>query len=491
MNPRRDFLRLSAATAAGLALAGGRLHGDDSTSRAGSEANRAPGDVAGAGVGSAVGLGAGARLIAAVERGDEATVGAILAADPALRTIEDARGRSLAWIAAEAGHAKLFPLLRGTSANPEIFESAVTADTAGIAKLQQADATSVSRVNRHGWTPLLASSVCGQGASVESLVGIGAELEAKSPTGETALQLALQHRDDAAVEWMTQILLGNGGDHAVRLPDGAAPLHQAARRGHAPTVRLLLRKGADPAAKDAAGKTASEIAVPSVAELLRGATQQSRDNGELAGRLDLKAGGSFVVTNPPGIPQTMINRFISVAHANLEETKRMVQLCPALLNTRATWDELAIEGPAHLGFEPIVRYLLDAGAPCSLCTAVMLGETEVVQRHLAASSRAAHAKGPHDLAVLFYVAYGRPKPDLAALLLDHGADVNVNIRGRGVLHEAATRGHVELLEFLISRGADVNQRSISSFMPGTPLAVALRRKQTRAAEFLRSRGAVE
>lgn len=481
MNPRRDFLRISAT--AGAALVGGSL--------AGSVAGGLVGTYATPGVAVDLGPGGSGQLFAAVERGEEETVRALLGADPALRTLEDARGRSLAWIAAEAGQAKLFPLLRDAKGGMEIFECAVTADTAAIAKLQQADPTCVSRVNRHGWTPLLAACACGQGASVESLVGIGAELESRSPAGATPLLLALQHRDDAAVEWMTQILLGNGADHAVTAPDGATPLHLAAKRGHAHTVKLLLRKGADPRVRNAAGRTAAEIAAPAVADGLRAEAPLTRDNAELAGRLDRKAGGVFAVSNPPGLPQAFINRFVTVAHANLEETKRLVKLCPSLLNTRATWDELAIEGPAHLGFEPIVRYLLDEGAPCSLCTAVMLGEVEIVKRHLAADARAAHAKGPHDLGLLLYTAFGRAKPELAALLLERGADVNVNIRGRSTLHEAALRGHVDLIDLLLQRGADVNLRSVSSFMPGTPLAVALRRKQERAAELLRSRGGVE
>ncbi len=66
---------------------------------------------------------------------------------------------------------------------------------------------------------LLSSSARGQTDRVTSLLGAGANLEAKDKRGRTPLMLAAQH-------------------------------------GHADTVRLLLAKGADPDARDRAGWTA-------------------------------------------------------------------------------------------------------------------------------------------------------------------------------------------------------------------------------------------
>jgi hypothetical protein len=281
--------------------------------------------------------------------------------------------------------------------------------------------------------------------------------------------LALVHAKPDAVEWMVQILLGNGADPNVARPDGVTPLQLAVRRNHESSVRMLLRKGVNPEGVDLAS------AAPAIAALLRDAKRLTRDNVEPASRLARRDGSAFAVANPSGIPQVLINQFVTVAHANLDETKRLLRLCPDLLASRASWDELAVEGPAHLGNERNVLFLLEQGAPFSLPTAIMLGELGEVRRLLAADPRAAQAKGPHDWGLIWYSAYCKPRVEMATLLLDAGADIHANIRGRSVMHEAAVRNHVDLLEFLLARGADVNARSVSRFLPGTPLAVALRR----------------
>ncbi|KAK1625897.1 hypothetical protein QYE76_000212 [Lolium multiflorum] len=65
------------------------------------------------------------------------------------------------------------------------------------------------------------------------------------------------------------------------------------------------------------------------------------------------------------------------------------------------------------------------------------------------------------------VAYGNLPA--VAYLLDHGADLHQKRQGNvTLLHSAAIRGHSEIVEFLISRGADVNALSVT----GTPLSVA-------------------
>ncbi|KAM0843914.1 hypothetical protein ACQ4PT_057402 [Festuca glaucescens] len=65
------------------------------------------------------------------------------------------------------------------------------------------------------------------------------------------------------------------------------------------------------------------------------------------------------------------------------------------------------------------------------------------------------------------VAYGNLPA--VAYLLDHGADLHQKRQGNvTLLHSAAIRGHSEIVEFLLSRGADVNAISVT----GTPLCVA-------------------
>ncbi|KAM3261143.1 hypothetical protein ACQJBY_052043 [Aegilops geniculata] len=60
----------------------------------------------------------------------------------------------------------------------------------------------------------------------------------------------------------------------------------------------------------------------------------------------------------------------------------------------------------------------------------------------------------------------------ATYLLDHGADPSAG-KGRSPVHGAAARGHCEMLEMLLSRGADVDMDSVQ----GTPLHAALLYRQ--------------
>ena len=48
-------------------------------------------------------------------------------------------------------------------------------------------------------------------------------------------------------------------EKVVNLMDGTAPLHLAARHGHAPAVAALLAAGADPEAEDGHGLTALRV----------------------------------------------------------------------------------------------------------------------------------------------------------------------------------------------------------------------------------------
>ncbi|KAM0907958.1 hypothetical protein ACQ4PT_015780 [Festuca glaucescens] len=65
------------------------------------------------------------------------------------------------------------------------------------------------------------------------------------------------------------------------------------------------------------------------------------------------------------------------------------------------------------------------------------------------------------------IAYGNLPA--VSYLLDHGADLHQKRRGNvTLLHSAAIHGHSEIVEFLLSRGADVDALSVT----GTPLSVA-------------------
>ena len=79
---------------------------------------------------------------------------------------------------------------------------------------------------------------------------------------------------------------------------------------------------------------------------------------------------------------------------------------------------------------------------------------------------------------------------MTRLLLDKGANVNAkeNKDGQTPLHRAATRGHANIVEILLARGADTNAKDHRG---RTALDLAEDRGRTEVANLLRQHGAKE
>src|SRR6185436_13034047 len=72
----------------------------------------------------------------------------------------------------------------------------------------------------------------------------------------------------------------------------------------------------------------------------------------------------------PPLPADQVQQFVRVAHSDLDATRKMLDAEPRLI--RATWDwgggdfETALGGAAHMGRRDIAALLLDHGAPLDL-----------------------------------------------------------------------------------------------------------------------------
>jgi uncharacterized protein len=113
---------------------------------------------------------------------------------------------------------------------------------------------------------------------------------------------------------------------------------------------------------------------------------------------------------------------------------------------------------ASLGKLDLVRSILDSGAPLS-SPARRVVPTEVpaqVDDEVVADS--ARVKGDV-ISDAFYSACRNGHTAVAALLLEHGADVNAKgILGGTALHWAAINGHKDTVAFLVDHGADLTIR---------------------------------
>jgi len=121
---------------------------------------------------------------------------------------------------------------------------------------------------------------------------------------------------------------------------------------------------------------------------------------------------------------------------------------------KAAWD----------GEAEIVSTLLEAGAKINarstdtletpLINAVSRGHMEVIALLLAKKADVA-PKTKFDFNA-FTIAVAAGKQDIAAMLLDAGANVEVGASGLSPLQFAASAGNVEMIRFLAGRGANVN-----------------------------------
>jgi ankyrin repeat protein len=152
------------------------------------------------------------------------------------------------------------------------------------------------------------------------------------------------------------------------------------------------------------------------------------------------------------LTQAEVRAFVAGAHADLARVQALHRANPALLNARYhEWNETAIEAAAHMGARAIAEYLLAAGAPLTICTAAMLGQTDQVAAFLQADPAQAHARGAHGIPVLVHAALSG-NCAVADLLVAYGGGEGLD----EALIEAVTAGHVAMVAWLLGRGADAH-----------------------------------
>lgn len=112
--------------------------------------------------------------------------------------------------------------------------------------------------DRDGHTPLLIATVHDEIEIMHSLLAAGANPNRHTPTRFSPLVAACmnKHSTEAA-----ELLLRYGADPNTCSASGRSALINAALDWNTPMVHVLLRAGADPAAKDGNNKTAREWAV--------------------------------------------------------------------------------------------------------------------------------------------------------------------------------------------------------------------------------------
>lgn len=266
-----------------------------------------------------------------------------------------------------------------------------------------------------GATPLHMAAEWGEIEVALLLLRHGADVEAKANSGVRTLHAAAGSGNVNMVE----LLLGNGADVEAETDSGARALHAAAGRGNVNMVELLLGKGAHMEAKAKDGFTPLLMA--------------SFYSHCACIRLLLDRGADIEAKSGKGMTplHTTIGQGNAEAFQVLLDRGANIESADARAVT-------PLMTAAHNGLDDIVAMLLQKGAKVE-------------------------AKDQDGDTALFYAIGSQRKCGAVGVLLDHGADMNVQGRGsRTPLHEAVQRGQVDAVRQLIEKGADVSIRNAKS-----------------------------
>jgi len=183
-----------------------------------------------------------------------------------------------------------------------------------------------------------------------------------------------------------------------------------------------------------------------------------------------------------------IRAFVVAAHGNLAQVQSMLADFPALLDAAYEWKqndrETAIQAAAHMGNVAIAEYLLVHGAPLAICTAAMLGRWADVERMVQADPQQISAAGAHGIPLLAHAALSG-NVQLIEWLVRRGAYDGMS----AALHNAISKGHVDLTRWLLENGNP--DLSMPNFQGQTPLQVAQARGFDAIARLLHDYGASE
>jgi uncharacterized protein len=331
-----------------------------------------------------------------------------------------------------------------------------------------------------GETPLMVAAQRGNVATVRALLAGGADPNLKeNNAGQTALMWALSERQAGVVDELVK----RGADIHGGSKSGFTPLMFAAQQGDIDSARILLSAGAKP--NDSQPKTgltplmiaSAMVRAPAVDLLL-----DNRADPNLVDANGYAALHRVVRDSDYGIDLARKDQVMTIvksllkhgADPNLRLVVDKAKAAEEIRNgnvqiyekrTAVTVTEVVLIGatPLMLAAEvnnlDVIKTLVEAGADPKITTergttALIMasGAGTDVQRERANEERATAV-------------------DTAKFLIEHGVDVNAKgDYGWTALHAATYQGMKDLIEFLVSKGAKIDQ--MDEFGQ-TPLSISM------------------
>jgi uncharacterized protein len=177
----------------------------------------------------------------------------------------------------------------------------------------------------------------------------------------------------------------------------------------------------------------------------------------------------------------LIKAFVIAGHSDLEKVRAMLTQHPELLNQAFEWRpgdfEDALAAAAHIGTRDVAEYLLQQGAPLTLCAAAMLGRVDDVRAFLDADPVQVNGRGAHGISLMYHAVLSG-KLELVQLLKERGCTTGYD----HALHAAISHRLPHMVEWLLHNGVtDVNT---PDYQMKTPLKRAQETDQPEIAMML-------
>ena len=424
------------------------------------------------------------RLVNAVRSRDKEAVRTLLKQRVDVNTPQGDGTTALSW-AAHWDDLDMADLLIGARATANaaneygvtpLWEACNNASGAMVEKLLTAGANP-NAILRGGETALMRCARTGNPDAVKALLARRADVNAKEPgKGQTALMWALE--EDHPV--VAAMLIEGGADVHAKSKGGFTPLSFAARRGDVSSAQLLFAKGADPNETAPGGLSLLLLATDSGREafaiflLEKGANPNSVDrDGASALHIAMRAGLSSLhgMAHDPAYGDLSLDYIFRPA---------MTGLVTALLDHGANPNARIAKGSRKSPGRASDRPKLGLAGATPFMVAASVGEIGVMRALL--EKGADPTLTTEDRTTPLMAASGVGYSDnmtkdgearaveAVKLLIELGADTNASNKwGTTALHGAAYTGANDIIQFLASKGANLN---VIDQYGQTPLSIA-------------------
>ncbi|XP_071086322.1 ankyrin-3-like, partial [Haliotis cracherodii] len=366
----------------------------------------------------------------------------------------------------------------------------------------------INTKDKNGVTPVMLAARAGHGELVDFLVKKGADMTLVNNDGDNILHQACRGGD---VETVEIVLAQNKLDINRRNKNGETPVMMAARAGHGELVDFLVKKGADmsivnndgdnilhQACKGGDMETVKKVLAQNKLDINRRSKNRetpvmmaaSAGHGELVDFL-VNTGADMSLVNTGG--DNILHQACRVGDE--ETVRRVIAQSKLDINSRSKNSETPVMIAAKAGYVKLVVFLMKKRADMSLANkcgenilhqACRGGDIETVREVLAQDKLDINSSSKNgETPVMMAARAGYV--ELVDFLVKKGADMSlVNSGGDNILHQACRGGDIETVKTVLAQDKlDINSRSKNG---ETPVMMAARAGYVELVDLLVKKG---